>query len=185
MKIRPEKSNLVGRIRKILMKEMMLDMWGIWGNIIGTNSTGRHFSAETRPVHLMKTKMLILQSRSHQLPGDHPFSRLPCFPSTRNLPQLYHLLHWICWPLCLLHRVVGSSSFGPSAWKGVYFVLRCLLTPGFLKVIRNLRVPRSAWRCLLTPFFPKSSGTLKSHVAHEDHGKSWPLHPEPSSVSAV
>lgn len=42
MKIkRQEKSNLVGRIRRIFMKEMMFDMREISGNVTGTNSTGR------------------------------------------------------------------------------------------------------------------------------------------------
>lgn len=105
MKIkRQEKSNLVGRIRKIFMKEMMFDMWEISGNVTGTNSTGRPVST------WWMLKTLTHQSRSpHPLWGDGPFSSHPCFPITLNLPPLCHLLHWICLPMYLLHWVTSSS----------------------------------------------------------------------------
>ena len=35
--------------------------------------------------------------------------RRPRLPSTVNQPQWYHLLHWICSPVCLPHWVASSS----------------------------------------------------------------------------
>ena len=214
-KSRDEKSNLVGRIRKIFTKEVLFDMWEISGNEVGTDSTGRPFStwcvektSSTRAVLLTHSQELLfsrsvvpdsvttwtaarqaslsftisrsllklmsidqwchptisssvipfsshLQSfpASRSLPMSQfftscgqsigvsasasvppmniqdwfplgwtgwislqGFSRLfsstlrrPRLPSTVNQPQWYHLLHWICSPVCLPHWVASSS----------------------------------------------------------------------------
>lgn len=41
----------MGRIRKTFMKEVVFDMRGISGDIIGMNFTGRHFSTGTGEVY--------------------------------------------------------------------------------------------------------------------------------------